>query len=390
MSASKFAQANRSAHLEKMAATVRSLEGGSRGEDSMPSGLREGMLANNSADRFVPSPEAVMEALVTSTDLPRDAVHRHSERYGRGGADAGRRGQFPGAVDNGKRGELVRKMVLSLGLLCFMLAGGLLYYYYFSPYGPHSTNEVAQQFSDSVGHDAQTAAQQTEASLARGEGGADVGNLSGVPLGGAAALAPSIKVHVAGAVNKPGLVSLPFEARIDDAVKAAGGFSSEADRSSVNLAKYVSDGDQILVKSLRSSAPSGGLSVAVEDDTAPSAEKQAHHSKKSGKKRASSAHAVSGSAAVSNPGESGSDSEGQSEGDSEKDKAGVVFGKVNINMANAMELLQLRGVGPQTAEAIVQYREALPNRAFTSVEQLKDVPGIGEAKLAEMREQVEL
>ena len=55
-----------------------------------------------------------------------------------------------------------------------------------------------------------------------------------------------------------------------------------------------------------------------------------------------------------------------------------------------MELLQLRGVGPETAEAIVKYRESLPNKAFTSVDQLQEVPGIGPGKLADMRAQVEL
>ena len=394
MSASQFNKNNRSANLEKMAATARSLENGGRGET--PPANSNLASQRQAVDRFVPSPEALMDSLVTSTELPRDAVRRQVDSLNRGKTGV-HSGQYPGALDNGKRGELVRKMALSLGILCFMLAGGLLYYYFYSPYGPHKTNIAAQQFTDSVGEEAR---QEVTGALVAG----DLKNpdpLGIVPQPGSA-LAPGIKVHVAGAVNKPGLVTLPFEARIDDAVKAAGGFGPDADKNSVNLAKYVSDGDQIVVKSLKSS---GGLQVEVEREpgygSAPAKEKSkpAHHKKsKASAPKASAPQAAAPAVSADDAVEHTVAAEPQAptrpeepaEGGSGGSGDGVVFGKVNINYAGAMELLQLRGVGPETAEAIVKYRDSLPNKAFTSVDQLQNVPGIGPAKLADMRSQVEL
>lgn len=134
-----------------------------------------------------------------------------------------------------------------------------------------------------------------------------------------------IVVHVSGQVVAAGLVEVPAGARVADVIAAAGGVTPKADLSRVNLAEPVVDGEQVVVGS-------------------------------------SDAPPVQGSA------ESGSDA------------------RVRINDADAAELESLPGVGPVLAEAILSYRTEYGS--FRSVEDLLGVPGIGEQKLASLRDRV--
>lgn len=136
----------------------------------------------------------------------------------------------------------------------------------------------------------------------------------------------TITVHVAGLVSRPGLVELPEGSRVADAVAAAGGLLPGARADLINLATTLSDGQQIIVP-----GPGGDL-----------------------------------------PGATGE----------------APDGKVQLNQATAAELDALPGVGPVIAERIVSYREE--NGPFQSVEDLLDVPGIGEAKLADLRDYVQV
>jgi competence protein ComEA len=145
-------------------------------------------------------------------------------------------------------------------------------------------------------------------------------------------------VYVCGAVRRPGVVRLPAGARVADALELAGGPTGKAELSAVNLAAKVGDGQQIVVPERAAS----GASAAV--PTAPTA---------------------AGSTAA--PGAPG----------------GAL---VNLNTASLEELETLSGVGPSTAQKIVDYRTA--NGGFTSIEQLMDVPGIGDAKYAAVKDSI--
>jgi competence protein ComEA len=134
--------------------------------------------------------------------------------------------------------------------------------------------------------------------------------------------ANTLTVHVAGWVQRPGLVELPEGSRVADAVAAAGGLLPSANAESVNLAAEVGDGEQIVVPGPYHAAASG--SAAVDD------------------------------------------------------------GKVHLNRATAAELEALPGVGPVLAERIVAYRDE--KGPFGTLEDLLDVPGIGEAKLSSFRD----
>lgn len=136
-----------------------------------------------------------------------------------------------------------------------------------------------------------------------------------------------IKVHVAGEVKKPGLYKLKEGARINDAVDAAGGFTDNADKDSLNLAKLVEDGEQIMIPS------KGGAESA----------------------------AGSSSSSTNN-------------------------GKININTADLATLQTLNGVGPSTAQKIIDYRNA--NGKFKSIDDLKKISGIGEKTFAKFKDQI--
>jgi competence protein ComEA len=150
--------------------------------------------------------------------------------------------------------------------------------------------------------------------------------LTSMPAGPTQTVA-AVDVHVAGWVVSPGVVSIPEGSIVADAVAAAGGMRTGAAAETLNLAAPVADGDQIVV-------PGPG------DKTSSGA-----------------------------PG-----------------SPGVGDGLLSLNTATADELQELPGVGPVLAERIVSHRDIVGR--FDTVEDLLEVSGIGEAKLAALRELV--
>ena len=194
-------------------------------------------------------------------------------------------------------------------------------------------------------------AQASARSPAPGPGGGGAGLASsagpassgGATSGGDTAGSGQIVVDVDGAVAHPGLYKLPLGSRVQAALAAAGGLSPQADAHRINRAAKLHDGQKLYVLSQGESAP-------------PLA--------------ASSGQGCEGhSCASTDGGVAGSDAEGQ--------------GLVNINTANATQLTQLPGVGPAIAQKIIDYRTA--NGPFTSLDDLTKVPGIGAAKLAQIK-----
>lgn len=148
-------------------------------------------------------------------------------------------------------------------------------------------------------------------------------------------------VHVSGAVASPGVVRLPAGSRVDDALLAAGGSAPEADLAAVNLARPVTDGEQIHVP------------VPGEDPPAAAAD---------------------GAASEPEAGGGGGEGAGSSGGS-----------PINLNTASAAQLEELPGVGPAIAQRILEHRER--NGQFTAVDGLLEVSGIGPATLEKIREQ---
>jgi competence protein ComEA len=141
-----------------------------------------------------------------------------------------------------------------------------------------------------------------------------------------------VVVHVAGAVRQPGVYKLRASARVDDAVAEAGGPTRRADLGGLNLAATVEDGRQVLVpERARAGAPGAAATTAA----APA--------------------------------------EGQ---------------PLNLNTATLEQLDTLSGIGPTTAQKILEFRDE--RGGFGSVEELGEIPGIGDKRLATLREEVTL
>uniref|UniRef100_UPI0028121D6A ComEA family DNA-binding protein n=1 Tax=Cellulomonas sp. TaxID=40001 RepID=UPI0028121D6A len=138
-----------------------------------------------------------------------------------------------------------------------------------------------------------------------------------------------VVLHVVGAVGAPGLVTLPTDARVADAVTAAGGAAADADLGALNLARTVVDGEQIQVPRAGEAAPAPAPGTT---------------------------HGAGAPAPVA--------------------------GLLDLNSADAAALDALPGVGPVLAERILERRAQAP---FTSVDELDEVSGIGPAVLERLR-----
>lgn len=132
--------------------------------------------------------------------------------------------------------------------------------------------------------------------------------------------APEIFVDVTGAVTKPGVYTLAANSRVIDAIKAAGDSAPGADLSTINLARVLSDGEQIYVDATIINSAGKRVSKTI-------------HS-----------------------------------------------GPINVNRATAAQLDSLDGIGPVIAKRIIEYRKV--NGPFATVEDLQKVSGIGTAKFA--------
>ncbi|MEC0302427.1 ComEA family DNA-binding protein [Terribacillus saccharophilus] len=138
-----------------------------------------------------------------------------------------------------------------------------------------------------------------------------------------------VMVDIKGEVQKPGVYELAPDSRVEQALNAAGGLTENAEERSINLAQRVADEQVIYVAAI------GEADVPVQ---------------------------TAGSSTSSE--------------------------KININQADSEELTELNGIGEAKAQAIITFREE--NGPFTSIEQLTEVPGIGEKSLENMKDQISL
>jgi competence protein ComEA len=147
-------------------------------------------------------------------------------------------------------------------------------------------------------------------------------------------------VHVVGAVRRPGVYRLDAGARVQEAVRRAGGARRYAELDAINLAARIADGQQIVVPARAGARAAGGDGLAG-----------------------------------AQPGEAGASGAG-----------GAPAGPINLNTASAEQLDELDGVGPATARKILAWRQA--HGGFRTVDDLAQVPGIGPKRLAALRPHV--
>ena len=143
----------------------------------------------------------------------------------------------------------------------------------------------------------------------------------------------AITVYIDGEVRSPGLVSLPRQSRVNDAIQAAGGLLSSANPDTINPAAKLNDGDKIHVSSINDTPSPSSRQTKVTPSPAP------HF-------------------------------------------------PINVNTASAEELQSLPGIGESKSSAIVAYRQE--HGPFKTLEGLMDVPGIGPGIFASIREFISL
>ncbi|MBO5412718.1 MAG: helix-hairpin-helix domain-containing protein [Clostridia bacterium] len=146
-----------------------------------------------------------------------------------------------------------------------------------------------------------------------------------------------IILHITGEVNFPGIIEIEEGSRLANAIEAAGGLTENADINKINLAYVVKDGQKINIPNVNSVDTSSyitediGENIIIEDINSNT-------------------------------------------------------NLVNINTATQTELETLTGIGPSTALKIIKYREE--NGKFTTIEDIKNVPGIGDSKFESIKEEI--
>lgn len=134
----------------------------------------------------------------------------------------------------------------------------------------------------------------------------------------------TIKVHIVGEVNQPGLIELEVGSRIQDAIELAGGLTQDADTSKTNLAYILSDGEKIRIPNIND--------------------------------------------------------------EEMEENEFLTQSKININTASVVDLQTIPGVGESTANSIVEYRAKTGK--FMSIDEIKNVSGIGESKFEKMQDYI--
>ena len=220
-------------------------------------------------------------------------------------------------------------------LLAVALGAGLLWYRMSAggsdapPPAPHRGARSAAAGSAATRPAATGSAATRPAALPRDPGTTP----ASTPSGAAAGRGATVVVHVAGAVARPGVLVMPAGARVIDAVEGAGGALADADLDRLNLAAKLVDGQRVLVVKV------GAVGVA---------------------------DATGASGAAGAPGDVGA--------------------VVDLNTATSAQLDALPGIGPGLAAAIIAERDR--RGGFRSINELREVRGIGEARFADLRERV--
>lgn len=184
-----------------------------------------------------------------------------------------------------------------------------------------------------------------------------------------------IVIHVIGRVKKPGLVKIAEGGRIAEAIEAAGGAEEDADLDIINLAYKLQDGKQVYI---------------------PSKNEQLNQSLDYSKNRTASSSNNKNLLPQAKKPVPGVQAEVEPPRKIVSDSSGVVEEKgsqvnedtdiININTADIKELDKLPGIGPSTAQKIIEYREK--NGAFKTIEDIMKVKGIGNSKYDKIKEKI--
>lgn len=212
-----------------------------------------------------------------------------------------------------------QKIIISVaGVILFLLAGAASMFFM-----PSDTNNISASNQNQIAENTPAVSQTTKPEPAEEKSNAS---------------SPKIwYVYVTGSVKKPGVYALPENSRVFKAIEAAGGFKANADETSINLAEFLADSAHIHIPAKTSQPQQSPHNVRI-----PGLQSQ----------------------------------------------QGTNSSLININTASVQELQRIKGVGPSTAQKIIDYRNS--HGAFTKLEDLMNVKGIGRATLEKIRPQITL
>ena len=165
----------------------------------------------------------------------------------------------------------------------------------------------------------------------------------------------NIIVHISGAVNKEGVIQLKMNSRISDAIEMAGGLRDNANTKNINLAYKLEDGMKIYIPTIEEQENKTDIDKNITDNE--------------GKENLTNDFVTTSS--------------GTSDSNSQNVQNEQIV-KVNINSATQEQLESLPGIGPSTANKIINYRNE--NGKFNKIEDIKEVSGIGDAKFNKLKE----
>ena len=257
-----------------------------------------------------------------------------------------------------------REQLLMLGSAAAICVGGVTYYVA-QPNQPKAIVEV-REFTIPTPSKAETPAPEPQLPLVTPPAAQPVM----IPLNtNPAPVQRRINVSVAGAVTTPGVYEFDDGKRVEDAIKAAGGATEMADISDINNAAELMDGSALVIPFAAQQGLRDGKTLVLRNGQQASALNPPEYTisgwKNTPRKRASSSSGPTDSTPTSSP----------------KSSTGLL----DLNSASAQELEALPGIGPTLANAIIQYRA---QQRFTSVDDLNNVPGIGEKRLNDLRPHV--
>ena len=356
----------------------------------------DSLASSNSSgkDRFIPSQQDLIKAVGASRPKSSSSLSSSSTSSSSKSSSSSSSSKSGSSGSKSEAQTLTKetkRFVIGLGLLCFII-GAILITFIYSPLNDRGAERVLD------GTELAQSGKQTVASLATGnqafnsettENQGDeplivevdeetaqslTADKKALPTVGKVKL-DGIKVYVVGAVKNPGIVTLPFDSRVDDAIKAAGGMSDKAEPLSVNLAKRIKDEDKIYVafKGETDSLSGTGVVEQRSDTSGIIAEKARESASDSGNVKAKD------------------NGKASSAGNNEKgDAASSAEFTINLNTASEEELQKIPGVGPSISKSIIDHRNKLPDGKFTNKAQLKDVIGIGEASYSKLEPYVKL
>lgn len=241
-----------------------------------------------------------------------------------------------------------KKLIITIGIIIALIIK-IIYPYTLDLLNKKYDIEESNIYSDNSDVDAFNNADKysknskNKTSVGENSGNSSISNSKDIVEGDTDQNNINITVYITGAVSSPGVVTIKSDKRLDDAIKVLGGLSKDADYNRINLATKLEDGQHYIIPYKGDNTTSANIGTTNSSN--------------------STNNTVVGDTSQGN-----------------------IDDKININTADAKKLEDIPGVGPATAKKIIDYRDK--NGKFNTIEDIKNVTGIGDKKFDNMKDSI--